>query len=279
MNDIRLVVCDLDGTLLNDKKRITERTASVMQKIQQMGIAVCLASGRDEQMMSVYDRKIGGCRYLLSNNGAMVRRNDNKILHCNYLAEDDTALLLSYLNEHKMTFMMYSDQEMYFSEGSGKLKKRISDYEKLSQDVGCPVKLNAKEFLRSAPVAGYTTAAKIVAYEDDEEKINAYKRYIDHMPGVHYEPTGYGLLGAFDRKVSKKAALLKIMEDMGAGSDAVCVFGDFENDLSMFECAEHRICMENGVEELKRAASHVTVSNNDDGVAVYLENILDILSK
>lgn len=279
MSNIRLVVCDLDGTLLNDKKMITERTAFVMQETRRRGIAVCLASGRDEQMMSVYDRKIGWCSYLLSNNGAMVRRKDQKILHCNYLGEEDAARLLTYLNAHGMTFMMYSEREMYFSEGSEKLKKRIRDYEKLSQDVLCPVKLHAKEFLRSEPVTGYTTAAKIVAYEEDDKRLGEYKRFIDSLPGVHYEPTGYGLLGAFDRRVSKKTALLKIMEDMGIGPESVCVFGDYENDLSMFECADSRICMENGVDRLKKAASHITASNNEDGVALYLESILGIMSK
>lgn len=45
MSEIKLVVCDLDGTLLNDEKMITPYTVSVMKKVRDMGIAVCLASG------------------------------------------------------------------------------------------------------------------------------------------------------------------------------------------------------------------------------------------
>ena len=58
MSEIKLVVCDLDGTLLNDEKMITPYTVSVMKKVRDMGIAVCLASGRDEQMMSIYDKQL-----------------------------------------------------------------------------------------------------------------------------------------------------------------------------------------------------------------------------
>ena len=117
MSEIKLVVCDLDGTLLNDEKMITPYTVSVMKKVREMGISVCLASGRDEQMMSIYDKQLGGCEYVLSDNGALVRSGE-RVIYCNFLAEEDTASLLAYLNEQKMTFMMYSAEVMYFSEGS-----------------------------------------------------------------------------------------------------------------------------------------------------------------
>ena len=60
MSEIKLVVCDLDGTLLNDKKMITEYSIKVLQEARRQGIQICFASGRDEQMMSVYAKLIGG---------------------------------------------------------------------------------------------------------------------------------------------------------------------------------------------------------------------------
>lgn len=278
MSEIKLVVCDLDGTLLNDEKMITPYTVSVMKKVREMGIAVCLASGRDEQMMSIYEKQLGGCEYMLSDNGALVR-SGKRVICCNFLAEEDTASLLAYLNEQQMTFMMYSAEQMYFSEGSEKLKKRIRDYEALSQKAGCPVKLKVREFLRSGSVLGYKTAAKIVAYEENETAMEAYISFVDSLANVHHEPTGYGLLGAFRSQVSKKTALETIMQEKKIGKENVCVFGDYENDLSMFACADYRICMENGVKALKDAASSVTFSNNDDGVARYLEKELGIVTK
>ena len=279
MNDIKLVVCDLDGTLLNDGKLITPYTISVMREVKRRGISICLASGRDEQMMSIYEKQLGGCDYMLSDNGAMVRGKKKEILHYNFLDEKDAAKLLGYLNSRQMTFMMYSAENMYFSESSEKLQKRIREYEALSVKAGCPVKLKVKEFLRNASVNGYTTSAKIVAYEEDRQVLDEYKQFISQLKGVHCEPTGYGLLGAFQSEVSKKTALEKVMEDLGVGKDQVCVFGDFENDLSMFACAAHRVCMENGVRALKDAATYVTFSNNDDGVARYLEKELDIITE
>lgn len=275
-SEIKLVVCDLDGTLLNDQKQITKRTEQVLKKVKQMGIAVCCASGRDAQMMSIYDQQLDGCDYVLSNNGAMVQNRYKEILHNSFLAESDSAAILSYLNEKNMAFMMYCAENMYFSDGSEKLKKRIEAYERLSEAVGCPVKLHVKEFCRNADVNGYETAAKIVAYEDDPENLRRFTDFVDTLPNVHCESTGYGLMGAFQKDVSKKTALHKIMQDMGIDSSNVCVFGDFDNDLSMFECAKYRVCMENGVQTLKDAATSITKSNNEDGVAYYLEEKLGI---
>ncbi len=275
-SEIKLVVCDLDDTLLNDQKRITEHTQQVLKKVRDLGVAVCFASGRDAQMMSIYDKQIGGCDYVLSNNGAMVHDRKKNILYNIFLAEKDTATILSYLNEHQMTFMMYSAEEMYFSEASENLKKRIENYEILSEKVGCPVKLNVKEFSRDANVNGFATAAKIVAYEKDESILNAFVEFLKTIPDIHSESTGYGLMGAFQKDVSKKTALKKIMEEMGIDASNVCVFGDFDNDLSMFECAKYRVCMANGVQTLKDAASSITLSNNEDGVACYLEKEFDL---
>lgn len=274
--DIKLVVCDLDGTLLNDRKEITPYTGEILKKVQQKGVSVCLASGRDEQMMSIYEYGIGGCEYILSNNGALLKDRQGEILYSAMMEEADAAKILTYLNEHDMTFMMYTADRMYFSEGSERLKKRITDYEKLSRELGHDIRLAAAEFLRSGPVTGYGDIVKIVAYEEDEARMLPYTEFLETLPDVHNETTGYGLKGAFHRSVSKRAALYKVMEHMGIGKESVCVFGDYDNDLSMFECADHRICMENGVEALKQAATYVTKNNNEDGVAVYLARVLGI---
>lgn len=275
-HEIKLVVCDLDDTLLNDQKIITEHTQRVLEKVKKMGIAVCFASGRDAQMMSVYDKQIGGCDYVLSNNGAMVHDRAKRIVHNRFLSEQDTADILTYLNDQQMAFMMYSAEEMYFSEGSQQLKKRIDSYEALSAKIGCPVKLKVKAFCRNSAVTGFETAAKIVAYEKETAGLEAFMRFLKTLPDVHCESTGYGLMGAFQKEVSKKTALQRIMQDMGILPANVCVFGDFDNDLSMFECAKYRVCMANGVQPLKDAASSITRSNNEDGVACYLEKELDI---
>ena len=57
---IKLIVCDLDGTLLNSKKELTKASIDTLKEAKQRSICVCYASGRYDQMMSVYSEAIGG---------------------------------------------------------------------------------------------------------------------------------------------------------------------------------------------------------------------------
>lgn len=276
MDDIKLIVCDLDGTLLNSKKRISSYTREVLMKTKELGIHICFASGRDEQMMAVYSRCIGGCSYMLSNNGALVRDNKGNILYEAALEKPDIQQILAFLTQQQMVFMMYTAQTMYFSNDSEKLKKRITSYEKLSDELGYPMKLAAESITDSDIYRDFDDVAKIVVYEDSEIRMSRFLEFAGNLANVHCESTGYGLQGAFHKSVSKKTALLKIMEQLGIVENQVCVFGDYDNDLSMFECAGRRIAMGNSIQCLKDAASKITLSNDEDGVAVYLENELNL---
>ena len=276
MGEIKLIVCDLDGTLLNDRKQISSYTKFILGEVRKKGVKICLASGRDEQMMSIYRHCIGGCDYIISDNGALLRRYDEKILYSEVMEEGDAAAIRSYLEGRGIDFMLYSAQKMFFAQGSDKLRKRITDYEALAKTMGYHIKLKAEELQRTDSSFCCRNAAKIVAYENDKNRMRNYIEFLETLPKVYHEATGYGLEGVFHKKVSKKTALLQIMKDMGIGADGVCVFGDYINDMSMFECAKHRVCMENGVPELKAAATCIAPSNNEDGVAHHLAKVFNL---
>lgn len=276
MGDIKLIVCDLDGTLLNSKKKISSYTRKVLMKTKELGIHICFASGRDEQMMAVYSKCIGGCSYMLSNNGALVRDTTGNILYEAALEKPDIQQILAFLTQRQMVFMMYTAQTMYFSNDSEKLKKRITNYEKLSEELGYPMKLAAESITAYDINRNIDDVAKIVVYEDEEMQMNGFLDFAKNLENVHCESTGYGLQGAFHKSVSKRTALFKIMGHLGVDKRQVCVFGDYDNDLSMFECADRRIAMGNSIGCLKEAASEITLSNDEDGVAVYLEKELDL---
>ena len=207
MGDIKLIVCDLDGTLLNSKKKISSYTRKVLMKTKELGIHICFASGRDEQMMAVYSKCIGGCSYMLSNNGALVRDTTGNILYEAALEKPDIQQILAFLTQRQMVFMMYTAQTMYFSNDSEKLKKRITNYEKLSEEMGYPMKLAAESITADDINRNFDDVAKIVVYEDEEMQMNGFLDFAKNLENVHCESTGYGLQGAFHKSVSKRTAL------------------------------------------------------------------------
>lgn len=98
----KLLVCDLDGTLLNDDKNITVRTRETLKRAKAKGYAVCFASGRCEEMMSIYRDAVGGLDYIVSCNGAMTRSmSDGRIIQKQYLGSREVTEVLGYLLGHR----------------------------------------------------------------------------------------------------------------------------------------------------------------------------------
>lgn len=273
-----LIVCDLDGTLLQDDKQLSSYTQQTLLRAKEAGYRLCFASGRCEQMMSVYSDAVHQCDYIVSCNGALAKYMPGQtVIYESVIGVGCVRRILEYLIGHHMEFMMYSSSHMYYTDNSQALLKRIRDYELLCEKKGVPVKLPASPVYTDRPLPDYEGIIKVVAYEDDSRKLDAYYKFIDgEVEGIHCESTGYGLMGTFCENVSKRDAIESVKRHAELTSADVYVFGDYDNDLSMFECADNRIAMENAVDLLKKRATFVTKSNNKDGVAWYLEEMLKI---
>ena len=274
--NIRLVVTDLDETLLNNQQRITPYSEAVLKAVREKGIALCFASGRDERMMAAYVQQVNGCDYLVMNNGAVVMDKDRNVLHSRYIAREDTEKILNYLVEQEIPCLLQAKGAFYASEIGKPLTDRVKTSRQRSEEIGYPVEFRICTLEDAVTENALDMGEKIVTYETREEQRQAYREFIRTLPGVRCESTGYGLMGVFNKDVSKQAALEKIMANLGIQKSQVMVFGDYDNDLSMFACAGHKIAVGNAVPALKAVATAVTESNNEDGVARYLQEFFGI---
>ena len=273
---IRLVVCDLDDTLLNDQQRITPYSAAVLKALRKTGIALCFASGRDEQMMAAYVQQVGGCDYLITNNGAVVLDAQKQVLHSSYLPREDTEAILAYLQSKEIPCLLHGNGSFYASDNGQPLTNRVKTSQLRAQEIGFPIQMRIRNLRDAWEEDSLDVGEKIVTYETREAQRHDYRDFLLAHPGVRCEATGYGLMGVFSKDVSKQDALERVKVHLGVTDQQVCVFGDYENDLSMFACAAHRVCVANAVPALKAAATAITDSNNEDGVAKYLQKMLDI---
>ncbi len=275
MNKIKLIVTDLDGTLLNNDQRISAYTAEVLQRAKKAGMSICIASGRYEEMLSIYRDMMQGCDFTLSCNGAVVKREaDGKHLLVEALSDADTKRILDYFKAHRLTYMFYSPDTVYYAKGSARMAKRIRNYEELSIRVGFPKQLKAQAVDLNESTDGFRQIIKIVAYEEDSNKLAELRAFCESIEGCCLENTGYGIYGIFARNVSKREGIEVIKQTLGIGSEAVVVFGDWENDLSMFDCADTRVAMANGMDLVNERAKILALSNEEDGVAKVIEQLL-----
>lgn len=275
MKNLRFIVSDLDGTLLNDKKQISEYSISILRQARSKGIQVCFASGRYEPMISLYTKLVGDVDYLISSNGALVRDvSTNSILRCNTLPEESLISLLEFLREKKISFVMYSPDCAFYWQPRINVTKRMEEYEQLACRAGVAVTIPRQPVDFENISASIKNILKVVVYEDRQSYMDCVADYLSNRRDLCFESTGENLLGIFNNLVSKKTALEGIMNKLNIGKDQIVVFGDDVNDISMFECANIKVAVKNAAEELKERASFLTASNNEDGVAKFIDVLL-----
>ena len=275
--DIRLVVTDLDETLLTSQQRITPYSEAVLKALKKRGISLCFASGRDERMMAAYVQQVGGCDYLVANNGAVVMDGERNVLHSSFIVREDAERILAYLVERNIPCLMQAKGAFYASEIGKPLTDRVKTSRRRSEEIGYPVEFRICTLEDAVTEHALDVGEKIVTYEINETQRQAYREFIQTIPGVICEATGYGLMGVFHKDVSKQKALERVKTSLGITTEQVMAFGDYDNDLSMFACAGHKVAVGNGVPALKAAATAITGSNDEDGVARYLQEYFDLI--
>jgi len=270
----RLIVCDLDGTLLDDDKRISSYTMEVFKRARERGMILSLASGRANQMMTLFQEPYLACDFHISFNGGTVEDvRQHKVLFQQGMDRASAGRVLAYAAKKQLVLTLYSGDTMYYSQGVETLVNRIAAYERLAAECGVDGKINARglAFDEYQQVGQATDLIKMVVYEEDPVKIGHLNDWIAITPGLCTEATGYGLTGIFDQTVSKKTALEWLGNHLGIAKSHICSFGDFDNDISLFEASGISVAVENATERVKSQATHSTLSNNQDGVAHFIE--------
>lgn len=275
LNEVKLLVFDLDGTLLNSDKNITIETKKEIQRASKQGIKICLASGRFEKMMYLEKNILDCVDYMISSNGAQICDFKNNIIYKNSLNKNDFINVFELIKEHGYKAMIYSSDSAYYPIGVDKMLNKIENYKNKLALNGFDVDFPAYAYDDISDFYDLNDISKAVIYEDISNLKEFINQYLLDF-NITFEPTGYGLLGIFNEGVSKFTALEEIKSILGLNSNQVAIFGDYDNDLSMFACSNYCIAMKNGSELVKKSANYITkYTNDEDGVAIFIrENII-----
>lgn len=278
LSHIKLLVTDLDDTLLSDDKTISARTVTALRRAKDQGITLAFASGRIDFMMELYREPLVPCDYRIAFGGGSVRRvADGHIDFVTPIDADATAAVWRLLADEFPQYVAYSWDHMYYRDDTeSRILPRFDRYAELGATYGVELyhdrtKLAAGETVPEV----YGDILKFVFYDDDSAHLAEFSKRVGRtVPGIDVEETGYGFTGIFEETVAKGNALRHLQEKLGIGPDRTCVFGDYDNDLSLFDAADHTVAVANASETLKQVARYITASNQDDGVAAFIERYI-----
>lgn len=267
--DIRLIVSDLDGTLLgDDHATVPQRNVEALRRASQQGAVVAIATGRVWGLFTDIAKQVGCVRYAICSSGASILDVETgEWLHRQGLPWEQVTALFAVCRKYRLPFEVYCDGENYA--------------ETDTVDLVLGVKITA-EFMDN--FRRHTTAVDsldVALVGKTVEKIHIF-----HVPPECHEAVvaevnaisdfamacGYGKnLELTPNGVTKRSALEMLSQRLDITPQQAMAFGDSGNDLEMLAWAEHSYAMENATDEVKKVARHQTISNEAGGVGAVVE--------
>ncbi|MET8447468.1 Cof-type HAD-IIB family hydrolase [Streptomyces sp. NPDC005209] len=268
----RLIATDLDGTLLRDDKSVSPRTVAALAAAEEAGIEVFFVTGRPARWMDVVSDHVHGHGLAICGNGAAVvdlhgGPGAHRFVKVRELARDNALDAVRLLRDAAPGTVYAVEQTYGFHQEPA--------YPKLHMEI--PDRLLPAERLLAddGPGAG-EPVLKILAYHPDLDPdafltlarlaIGDRATVTRSSPSALLEISGPG--------VSKASTLALCCAERGISHEEVVAFGDMPNDVEMLTWAGQSYAMGNAHPDVIAAASGRTVANNEDGVAVVIEQLL-----
>jgi 5-amino-6-(5-phospho-D-ribitylamino)uracil phosphatase len=264
-----LIVLDLDGTLLKDDKTISAKTKVTIQKAKENGHLVMIATGRPYRASEMYYRELGLTTPIVNFNGAFVHHplhNDWGMFH-HPLSIDITKEIVDACHQFNFhNIIAEVMDEVYFHYHDEKLLDIFS--------LGNPTITTGdlRKFLQDSP-----TCLLIHASEKDVTSIR------EHLNKVHAEvidhrrwAAPWHVIEIVKSGLNKAVGIKKVADYYGIPNERIIAFGDEDNDLEMIEYAGIGVAMGNGIAPLKAIANEITGTNEEDGVANFLQSYLHL---
>lgn len=268
---VKAILLDIDGTLTDDHKKITEDTKRALMIAQQYGIRLVIASGRPSRGIFPYGDQLD----MREHHGIFVCYNGARVVDC-----ETGKVLLDItipvdLSKAVLEHMKKFDVKPIITHGSHMVVEdvyncMVKDGDRTFNVIEYESRMNGYRLMETEDLAAYTDfpVNKILTAGDSDYLQEHYKEMSAPFVGklsmmftsdFYYEFTAPG--------VDKGTALSKVMAQLNIRPEECIAFGDSENDIPMLEYAGIGVAMGNAQQKVKDIADEITDDNNHDGIA------------
>ncbi|MCL1830690.1 MAG: HAD family hydrolase [Oscillospiraceae bacterium] len=249
----KLVVTDLDDTLLRDDKTISDLTRSVFERLRENGIKVAFATGRNWKNalslvpLDMFDATI-------AQNGAVTYIGE-ELINAKYISPEDTLSIMKATVLHGISAVVETPNMTYSFVDLSDSLGWIRNYRIVGEDFWCE---DAERILFS-------------------HRCESHSWFLENClpPTVGYIVGRDRYAQIMHHKATKMSGILAVCDYYGLTKDEVVAFGDDTNDISMIEGCGKGIVMRNAIDIVREIADEVCDTNQNDGMARWLiDNIL-----
>jgi Cof subfamily protein (haloacid dehalogenase superfamily) len=270
---VRLIALDIDGTLLDSRWKLPEANRAAVSEATRRGIEVALVTGRRYDFAMPVARELASPLTMIVSNGALVRTQDGKT-HVRNLLPLETArkvlqLTLPWREGAGVVFDRPRENQLMLETLETDDPIRQAYYDRNKEFLGCAKPLES--CLTEDPLQ-VMLSGKVELMREAQATLRAAEFSDEYrLAATIYETRDFSMMDILHPDCSKGAALAEWAAIRGYDRGEVMAVGDNHNDMEMLSYAGIPIVMGNGVAELKNFGWHETASNDENGVAVAIE--------
>lgn len=258
-----ILFIDVDGTLLDSGHNLRQRTIDALYAAHLRGHRTVISTGRCVDGIRPILEALPFKPYLSTLNGAYIVSPKDKVLYESPFDTCDALAIARLIARHSLGSLYFAGPVW----GSG----GVEDYEREEAIVREPgLRLGLEEVIRKRHVH------KILAVcPAGLEKASAFiDEMAQELPFCDPLPSSPIYIEVNTPGTSKGLGVVKLLESLGKNRSQAIAFGDWDNDISMFLASGHSVCMANGSDKAKAKADEITASNDEDGLAKWIEEHL-----
>lgn len=264
---IKLIVSDVDGTLVDTDKHISDVTVQAMKEAMAEGIAVAVASGRAFGEMGEVLQRLPEIEEYICSNGAVVveqKHGQSKVIFRQSFSNEEGLWLMDQLLPFDVYIEAYGGKDIFgtadeMEEFAANLSPHLIPLMKASRTM-VP---NLRDYI----VETGMDLEKIQLFYGTEEKKQAILKHFEGDDRFTIIQSSEGNLEFVQPGISKGRAVAALANELGITADEVMTIGDSNNDLTMLAYAGVSFAMANGEATTKATAKYLAPTNDEDGVA------------
>jgi Cof subfamily protein (haloacid dehalogenase superfamily) len=271
LKNLKIVVFDLDGSLLSHDGKIGEETKKLVLQLESLGMHFTFASGRLLSSLKKYAEELKIRTPIISLDGTLISSYESgKILHVSYIKERHVRRALKFADQYLINVALCHADAIYYTEQNSVIPQIMDKF-------GAPYK-------EVPSYDNFTSNVLEVVFSGDHKETIKYIKDRMHFPYVVGLNTSFFKSQTYDgiyylelrrSKTSKGKGLQRLLKKMRIKEQNAAVVGDWYNDISLFKTNALKVTLANGVPEIKKMADMIMQrSNNEDGAAEFLEMVL-----
>lgn len=264
MLNIKLIFIDSDDTLKKTDGTISDRVKKAIEENREVGNKIVICTARPRYQTLEVMKEAGADSIIVSSNGSEVYdNNDNKIIFNSFIDNDSVIKLVKYAYSKDIRLILtMEDYDYVTKEIRNPNQKLLNNHNYAEELSGCNVKQcmfidkKSEEIYKIKDILSKDNKLHIV------DEINENSSYEEKW------------FSASNSNCSKGNALKIVSKYLNIPIDNTIAIGNDKNDISMFEVAGLSIAVANASDDIKSKVNHITLSNDEDGVAVFLESLI-----